>query len=402
MQNVAIFGKTKKLYFMTLLVIYLTDSLLFATNSSRIFLHGKRYAVIMVAIAMLLFREKGKQTKVPGVLVLLSISILTSSILAGRLINGYSYYTMIAILWYGYLFAEKYSSIGFAEAFCTIMRVIAMVSIACWLLSDFISSLSFLPTITNTNGLQYKFLFFTNIPMRVNHARRNLGPFWEPGAYQIYLVVALYFTMFVRQQKNKWFDVALFCTAALTTLSGAPLIPMLLLFVAYFLEKRDVKSFGIVMFFGVMFIALFSTGFFNEMLEKLSGDGEYSSMTYRMIALEGGIKGFLANPIFGSSPETNEAIKLQLAQAYLDSDYSSNANTFANFFAYYGVFVGLFMLGASYLLFRKYAKSKIVVILIFAAYFISTSNENMMSSLLIGVIAFLGYKKEKACDLICG
>ncbi len=383
------------LHLLTIVVIYFTDSLLFATNSASLFLYGKRFGLIILAIAMLFWDIYKGRTKVPAFLLLFSVSIVISAFLAGRFLNGYSYYTMIALLWFGYLFSKKYSLKEFADVFCKWMRVIAGVSLVAWLLSDVIRSMSFLPTITNTVGAQYKFLFFTNVPVLEHLSRRNLGPFWEPGAYQVYLVVSLYFTLFIRQHKHKVLDAILFTVTAMTTLSGAALIPVLLLLAAYFVEEKSAKGFALVTAVGVLLLVLLNTGIFDEIFSKLSGEAETDSITYRIIGMEGGFLGFIRGPLFGSTPEVNEAIKEELAYKYLNQSYASNTNTFMNYFAYYGVFVGGFMLIQSFNLIRKNSASVLASILAFAAFFLTTSNENMMASLLISTLVFFGWQKKQ-------
>lgn len=379
----------KNLYIMTFVVIYLTDSLLFATNSNLLFLYGKRFGVIIFALAMLFMRNKGDKSRIPVSLFCLSCSILVSALLAGRIFNGYSYYTMIAIIWFSYCFAEKFTFQEFADVFCEIMRLIAVISIIAWFFSASIRQLSFLPTITNKIGLRYRFLFLTNIPMQSNLARRNLGPFWEPGAYQVYLVVALYFTLFVRNQKKIWIDTGVYILTGLTTMSGAVLIPIALLISAYLFENKNIKGFTLSAILTILLVLLMESNVFDEIYNKLNS--ESNSFIFRLIGMQGALDGFLKNPLFGSSPEENEAIKSALAVQYFGFSYASNTNTFINFLAYYGVFVGGFMIINSYRIIYKSVQSKLTAILIFAAYFLSTSNENMTASLLIGVIALYGW-----------
>ena len=270
---------TNKLYFFTFVIIYLTDSLLFATNSNTLFLYCNRFGLIVISLLMLANSIR-KSEKIPIWLFGLSTSILISALLAGRISNGYSYYTMIAALWFGYLFASKYSLEQFSHCFCRIMRIIAIVSLVGWLFSETIRSMGDIPTITNTVGAQYKTLFLTNIPMLANRARRNMGPFWEAGAYQVYLSLALFMTMFIEKHKMKWVDAVLFIIAALTTLSGAALMPLLLIIAAYMFDKRNLKSFALVMLLFGLVTVLFSTGTFDEITAKMGNYVETLSLIH--------------------------------------------------------------------------------------------------------------------------
>lgn len=376
-------------FLLTLTIIYITDSLLFATNASRAFVAAGRFGVIILAAVMLIRSERIKREKFGLVPVFLSVSIGTTMILSHRISNGYFYYTMIASIWFAYFYAREYSLEDFSYAFCKIMRVIAVVSLIAWLFAEPITSMGFIPVVNNSNGVPYKTLLFTNIPMSLHYAQRNMGPFWEPGAYQVYLNIALFLVLFVEKNNKKVFDSALFVITCLTTKSGAALAPMVMTICAYAIEERQIKSFFTVAILGSVIVYMFSTGMFDDITDKMSGNAETNSIIYRQIGIEGALKGFLANPVFGSSPAENEYIKMQLAIEKLGSTYSSNTNTYINYFAYFGIFVGGYMFIRAYKLFRKNATSLLASLLAFGAYFIATSNEELMTSLLIIVLTFL-------------
>lgn len=376
-------------YLYTLMIIFLTDSLLFGTNSNVVLLYGARYFLILFTL-FLLVREITYTKKIDLILLFLSISILISSFLAGRLYSGYSYYTIISLLWFGRLFALHFDLDSFSYVFCKLMRIITIISLLGWLFASYVVSIDWLPIITNTVGNKYKSIIFTNIPVIPHHALRNQGPFWEPGVFQFYLNVAIYLTLFVvKNPKFKIFDLIIFNFALISTFSGAALVPMFLILLAFFFENTNVKSFIVVFLITCIYIGITSTGFLNIIFDKMLNQGSNNSIVYRWIGIEGSLKGFFLNPIFGSPPEVNEAIKSSLAIKYLGQTYGSNTNTFINYFAYYGVFVGSFMVIRTYSFFRRNSRSMIASLLVFGAYFISTSNENLTSSLLIFVLAFI-------------
>lgn len=386
--------KNKAIYIWTFIIIYMTDSLLLATNANRFFINLNRFGVVFLAMCVFLKNAIAKNNKVQVYMILMSVSIIISAVQANRLINGYSYYTMIAGMWLAYMLSNDISLEDFAHSYCNIMRIIAIVSLVAWIFAQQIISMNFLPTITNTVGARYKFLFFTATNMRRDIAKRNMGPFWEPGAYQVYLTVALFFTLFIDKRKHKTVNLVIFILASLSTLSGAALIPILILITAYAFEKKRIKSavFSLVILCSIGI--LFSTGAFDDITTKIKGESENNSITYRLIGIEGAFKGFVESPIFGSTPERNEQIKTELAIKYLKQTYASNTNTYLNFLAYYGIFVGGFMLIKTFKLFYKNVSSPIAALLCFGAYFISTSNENMMGSLLIIFMAFLKNRAE--------
>lgn len=375
-------------YIFTCIIIYITDSLLFGTNGSEIFRGISRYGIVLLGVGMIIRAERLKKEKFELLPFFLSMSVAVSLMLSKRISNGFFYYTMIASIWVAYLFARECTFEQFSYCFCKFMRIIAVVSLICWALSGVIKAMP-LPVITNTVGVKYKTLILTNVPMSDSLARRNMGPFWEPGAYQVYLNIALFLALFIEKKNNKLFDAALFVGTCVSTFSGAALIPAVMTIAAYAIEKKQMSSFFLVVIIGAGMIYLYNGGFLGEVTDKLTNTAETNSIVYRWIGIEGAVKGFLENPLFGSSPQMNEYIKATLAYKYLGHYYSSNTNTYLNYFAYFGFFVGGFMLLRAYNLFRKNITSFTAVMLAFGAYFISTSNEELMTSMIIIALTFL-------------
>lgn len=374
-------------------IVYLTDSLVFALNGDFRFKAIQRYGVIILAFAILLISFYLKNTCVSYSFLILIFSITISAILSGQGIRAFSYYSLIATIVFATMFS-KYCSYGkFARYFCMIMRIIAVVSLIGWIFSKKLGAFSLAPIITSPTGEHYRFFFLTNIPTYANAARRNWGPFWEPGTYQIYLNIAIYFSLFIEQDNKKIFDILLFSFTCLTTLSGAAVIPCLLFIAAYLFENKNIKSFSIVMAGIVLILVLMQLPIFSDIISKINGSSGSDSIVYRWIGIEGAWKSFIRNPLFGSSPDMNIAIKSGLALKYLGETYASNTNTLVNYFAYYGFFVGSFFAYKSYRFISKGAYSLVAKWLCFIAFFLTTSNEDLTISLFFVTLMFL--KSEK-------
>ena len=380
---------TKATYFWTFICTYLMDALVFATNSSTMFYSIKMYGVVVLALILLFRYEFIKKQKTDIIIYFLTLNILASMTLGGGLRSGYFYYLMIACIWVAYLLSREYSLEQFSYCYCRIMRVIAIVSLVVWVFSSQIKSMGIFPVITNTVGVRYKFLFFTCVPESMALAHRNMGPFWEPGAYQMFLNVALFFTLFIEKHRLRIFDCVLFAVTCISTKSGAALLPMVLIIAAYAIENKRMKSFFMVVFLSLVLYVMYSEGMFEQIFEKMNGEVETNSITYRWIGIETGIRAFFANPIFGSTLEKTEEIRRELAMKYLGRRSGSNTNTFMYYFGYYGLLVGWYMLSRTYRFFRRNLKSWLAAVLAFLGYFISTCNENFMASLVVVMLAFL-------------
>ena len=371
-----------------ILLVYLTDCSFVSINSSAIISVGSK--IILLGWAILLFVNNLilKRKKVHVGILFVTMSIFISASFADAIFSFGYYQFVIAALWIAYFMADEFSLEDFSFYYCILMRIIACVSILGVFFSKIIVKLSFIPTFTSPVGIQYKFLFFTTVPFPEHIAARNFGPFWEPGTYQVYLCIALILVLFVEKNNKKVLDVSLLCIAGVMTLSGAILIPFIIIFATYALCEKNSKALGLVLLVCVTLIVSKNLGLLDSILIKLSGQDSNSSLMFRWIGLEGGVRAFLHNPIFGCTPQINNDIKSALAMKYLGNSYGSNANTFANYFGYFGGFVGCYFMINSFRCWKSIFNNAIYGFLIMIAYLMCTSNENMTASLLVCCIVY--------------
>lgn len=366
------------------MLLFMTDISYITINSGSHISEITDFFFIILCFLMII-----KNRRMSKLIILISVSLVCTIILTNS-IFALSYYSFICKIWICYYFAKRYTIEAFADCYLLVMRIVAIGSLICWLFPKFFVNLSFFPQFVSSRGSTYRFLGVATIPFASHMQRRNFGPYWEPGTYQVYLCVALFLLLFVSEKKNKVFDLLLFILVEMTTLSGAALIPAGIMVAAYLLKEKNMKAFFAALSGCVLLAILFNTGLFDSILKKMSGTDSNSSYMFRWIGFEGAIRNFLMHPLFGSSFTEGQQVRDNLALQYLGISYGSNANTFANYFGYYGLFVGVFFLLSSYGFFKKICDSRMVCFIAFMGYFLSTSNENLINSLLIIVIALLG------------
>lgn len=368
-----------------LFLILMTDTSYIAINSNSLITEIADTIIIAITLICIL-----KNRSITMWILFLSISILLTTILTNSVFR-LTPYAFISSLWICYYFVKKYTIQDFAEYYLKIMRVIAVGSLICWIFPQFFVNLAFFPQFTSSAGATYRFLGITTIPFTTHMQRRNFGPFWEPGTFQVYLCVAVFLLLFVTKKEKKMLDLLIFIAVEMTTMSGASLIPVGIILAAYLLKERKMKSFFSVLAGCILIMILTDTGLFDNIFLKMTGEDSNSSFMFRWIGFEGGIRNFLAHPLFGSSFEEAQQLRNELGLKYLGIPYGSNTNTFVNYFGSYGLFAGVFFLTATYRFFKKVCNSSTTVCFIaFVGYFLSTSNENLTGSLLIIVVAMLG------------
>ncbi len=388
--------RTIKIFLSIVFIIFITDTVLFATNAQYSFIAIKRFSVVVVAITMVFSKFFIRKTPTYDLdIALITCSLLTSMFLAGSFV-GYMYFTQIACLVFGMCYSLLVSQEEFAEMFIKIMRIIAIVSLIGFALPSVVTALP-LPVIVNKVGLSFKSLLLTNVPTSQALQGRNYGPFWEPGAYQFYINIAFYFSLFVAKKRNMY-DVLLFSVTCITTKSGASFVGLGLILLAYIVANRDKKDkikWLIIPVVLIIVVNMLSNTEFYRAFEKVFGGLESEdniSFGYRFAAVKTYLKATFRSPIFGNSDAVLEEMMSEEMYKLIGVSDGGNTNTVLSFFAYFGVFVGGYIVKRIYIVVRQNSSSVLVAMLLFAAIIATTSNENFTCSLLFSVLLFL--KKE--------
>ena len=400
--------KNVLLVLLTLFIIFITDTVLFGTNFNQTFVLIQRVSVVL--LGSILFIVNVFKQGIRRSTVLLFITIIF--VFASMILNGGSvfYYITIAFsLLFGFSFSSLFSIKDFSKHFIRILFVISVFSLFCEALRPIILKTSFIPTITNVTGVKFKFLLLTNVDASVlTPFTRNFGPFWEPGAFQFYINIAIFFILFVESRINvkAVFKILVLFVALVSTGSGAAVIPFALMVFSFFLHKKVHKKLLLVIlaFLAVFIICYF--GLLNSVLTKTFDSGS-KSFQIRYYNIIGNFYAFTKSPLIGLSADNCIQYRVDIYHMYSEYVYSQSVNTIPTFFAYFGVYFGLFYVANIVLTIKTLVEKRkindlFVVLLLFVAFFIMTSNENLTSSLIIFVLPFLRkrkmYKKVEAVE----
>lgn len=383
----------KKYLLLTLYVVYITDSLLFATTGNyNIFGLMSRLSPL-VLIVIWTFHDR--IITLPRMDIFVIASIVISALLCHSISSTAFYLSQIILIVFARLLSHRISFERFVYYFIKIMKIIAIVSLIGFVFSSFFVSLGFIPTLKNTAGNQFKFLFFTNIPIRGVSARRNWGPFWEPGCFQYYINMATLFSLFF-QQKTWKFDVTLFVLTTMTTLSGASILPLPFIVLAYLFSQSEnrkgkMSSLIFVAIITVAFCYAIGTGYFDEIINKVVGTGDVVSKSagYRVGTMLGNMKAAIMHPLFGATPSVQEEIRRETIHSLNGVFSQGNVNTITGYFSYYGVIVGTYFTRKIYRITGLINANTLSRIFAFIAIVIMTSNENLMQSMLLIVLMYM-------------
>lgn len=333
-------------YIIVFLLIYITSSYFFTVTN---IVPGIATIVFLFFASILSIvlneRDFKKNFSIKSFLLLLFMLIVA---LMSALFNGdgiYNHTILIFAVISGYLITIAYSFDRFINIYLKVMYFISAFSIFVFLVVlIFPSVITYAPVIGQRDGVNVHNLVFS-VALPGSEFNRNYGFFWEPGAFQVYLNLALIFELFITKRLRKKYVLA-FILAVITTFSTTGYIVLLPILVAYMLNNKGLvlrykNTFKYII--AIIVVALIAFRFMPDdyirlLFGKLEGlfsesGSSHFSTTVRVNAIIYPFFEFLKSPIVGVGYEKY----LLVAKEKI---YSMPTFTPINWFALFGILWG--------------------------------------------------------------
>lgn len=286
----------------------------------------------------------------------------------------------------------------FKRCFCKTIFLICVFSILGFFLLQFDSNIiMILPKIYNSQGRTSYFALFTTISdYRFTGANRIQGIFWEPGAFQMFIVTSFLFEHFNDLNFNYSFiRKMIYSLALLLTFSTTGIICLCLLWVLVLGNSNSkLKWVRILLLTSTIFFVYISisdklTGFWKytlvdkvqQILNYKIGVRNQSSSRIESIILP--LK-YFDDPIFGIGINGYEMISTIVGHTMFTC-------TPVNYIVRYGIIFGTISFGGFYKFIKNTINNKLDLILTLIVCLISVSTENFMLNSFITVIILYGY-----------
>lgn len=323
-------------------------------------------------------------------------------------INGDSIYTVLGCS-FGFIvsiiFASTRRITDFQSSYIEVLKILSIISLVGFF------SLTFLPFVSNllspfirytTGGNPfYNLYIFIFKPLHF----RNMGMFWEPGAFQIFVNIALLFE--ILKPKPSVTNVVVFLITIITTFSTTGYIAIIIVFTLVLLNRSQELKKTKTIFWWILpvLIALFIynaayltdtssystfgkiTSFVED--EEWNSAGEATSGSIRFYSVTKTVEAFVESPLFGKGTRG-------LEKRNFNYTYGMNTCTFANWFGKYGVVYGLLMLiGFIHLSsFLGNNKGNFTKFLILIFFFTITATEAVSESPIMFLLCLYGYNSQ--------
>ncbi|MEK5398940.1 hypothetical protein [Paenibacillus sp. FSL K6-2859] len=306
------FKEKRSSYIIIFLLIYITSSY-FATISGLV--SGTICIVGLIFISILSvilnnrnFKENFNLKSYLLLLLLIIVSLVSSFIYGDGI---YNHIIILSAVISGYLVTLAYSFERFINVYLKIMYFISVFSIIVYLIVSFVPSiLNFTPVIGYRVGVEVHNLFFS-VALPGAEFNRNYGLFWEPGAFQVYLNLALIFELFTKKTVRKRYVVG-FIIAIITTFSTTGYIVLVPILLAYLINngrinmnyKKTYKYFLVISLLSFLVLEFMPEEYIRLIFGKLEGvfsEGGSTnfSTTVRVNAIVFPFYEFIRSPLIG-------------------------------------------------------------------------------------------------------
>lgn len=388
------------LMIIVLMIIISPETLLFGTNSIRIFLDISKYFPVFLFVLLFAKMQKGKSCSNKQFQMLItfwcvfSLCMFLSAVYNDNLIIGYG--LRIIIMGAGFLFAVVYSEDKFMYIFEKILYVIALGSLVLSVFRFLIPALfAIFPTINNVQSYPFYNAFICVFP-QWDYMFRLFGPFREPGVFQIYLNLALLF--FIKLNGYLTFKRSIvYIAAIILTFSTTGYIVLLFTLLYYFFKNESKGSKTqkhIIIFFIlslIVILSLYTTLFSADSIVfgKLINFEESKSGIARFSSVFGNLSIFASSPIFGVGITNLPDMFIDYCYQHYAFANTSNTSTIFVPFATFGLLYGILWVILLISFFKSFSDKNISIICICIAGLLSFMGENLVENVLVYIL--IGY-----------
>lgn len=288
----------------------------------------------------------------------------------------------------------------FRDVFIDVMKWLCIISLTGYFLYLLIPGLHGLFPVANKAGTVYSNLI---LYVDTTHYNRNTGMFWEPGAFQTFINLALLFE--ASKENPKFSNIAVFSFSVITTYSTTGYIGMIFVFVFLYLKKGTSYNTKIIlMVLAVVgaLLVLFNPKVNNLLLGASLSNGQstvfgkiinlfdsgsnnrVTSASVRYNAVFEVMKAFFERPVIGYGYQG-------LIERTYYYTHGMNTCTFINWFAVYGLFYGLLSFGGMVRFSSKIGKGILCRSVVVMILFVITMSENYVQNAFLVSLVLYGF-----------
>lgn len=332
---------------------------------------------VILSILLLLTGEKKRFPSKAVVFVLFTSTVLVFTPFIHREILVNSYLGAIVRIWLALVVTSTIGFSRFVEDFLKLMYCLSLMSIVFFFVALFVPSYVInLPVIVTSGGERFANAIFHVYKTPSWGLLRNSSIFWEPGAYQAFLNIALLFSIFQRKPSGRFIGTGLIITALITTFSTTGYLLFMInigIISVRLLSRRRVLLVVVLLLLLMMitFIPVVS----RTVIDKF--DRENASFSRRLLDAAVDLELFFQHPFFG----------IGFQQYYEEFPYllsvhgkvgTDSSNSLTRIFAVFGLPFGIFLVMVYLKFFMIFSEKLAQRILLLGYFFILFSSQGLL------------------------
>lgn len=387
-------------YTILFILLFLDSSFILSNNGNGTLIIG----INLISTLYLLIKNKVKKYDKDKFFFFIFLILMVS--ISGLIYENFKQtFIILSLIFSSFVISNVFKYNKFKEIFIKLMYFLAIYSLISYGISivfpKIITLFPILSVAKTGDIIDYSYynLFFSVVSTN-KYLMRNYGFFWEPGAYSIFLCIAL--LMEISNENINFKKVFVFLVAVITTFSTLGIICGILLII-YLLLKKDkgnkkLKKMKVIfIILGILtMLYLITNGdyFIYHVFGKLQKNAAntYSSTTLtRYNAIVVPFKYFINNFIFGIG--YNNYLNVQKLECL-----NMATCTYMNFLCIYGIF-GLIPIINNLRFFINFERKNILKIILLLLGIIIFSTENFIQLTFFYVITFYGFDSFKKRSL---
>lgn len=329
---------------------YLLLFLLIATSGFPFFYANQQYIMIGLFLAVVYLGIRKRITRLDASFVIFAVILVGWEFLQGVYLGSLAIRPLIGTIFrlgFAY-FVLKSLGTEFVDKYLNIIKVFTIISL-------FFYSLFYVPNLTESlidYAKNIKPLFASNLENQYQYLpnniifnfhgfeyipKRNSGPFWEPGAFSIFLMIAIIFQYF-KSKKVISSNNILFVVALATTFSTAGYLAFFMFMLMLHLLRSYsvvsfIRNFFVATLLGIVFFFLFLTlDFLGQKLIQNIDEASFS-VGSRFGSALADLKLIISNPIIGYGRDLSAMYGVN----YWDVGLMHRNNGFTKLFVTWGV-----------------------------------------------------------------
>ena len=382
-------------YFLVFWMIYASGIITFQYNNFIFLMLGTVIACFCSLCTPICIETKSKNS----LFVFVLLECITLIQFAISVFDGHIYFgsvKMLLMLVFSILCCLRFSFKRFFTIFTNIIVVIATISIALYWFNINLVSSGIFPQMRTDAYTNYVNLFVYCINTSIMH--RNCGVFWEPGAFQVFLNLALLYILHDSDFHRREIKIGILIIATLTTISTTGYICTALILMAYFInvnKKIKLKVFFLVLVILVAIGSFILPIFMESFAYKFGlGGGELSqNVTSRVNPFLLDIQLMSNNPV-GLFGVDYYAEKIREYSGIYALPYVTSSCTVTMVAVVYGIFPGLAIAVGIVMISRSFLSRKVNRFLVIPI-LLMFSTESFLMFPFYYFMSFMGYKERR-------